>query len=269
MQMYKIVNLLSYGFLLPTLLVFSAEVSHIDVAKILAQKQKEHGDLIDNGGKLLDLYKDNLEKLSQCTGQGDSLLNQVFGNLQHVHEQFATALNEYQERHDGKYTAYEIMPLLESQAALIKEGLKSSKDNLLLQLQFKITADCLSRWMVREFHAFDLNWKVEPLMHAKNVEERKKDAEMIKSIKTGISKGRMVYKAFHGWMFSLFSPIAALGIFAAVKKPSIITGGLAAALTAWSGYNGYAYIHLKNLPAPSDDDAYKRWAINLKPQFPE
>lgn len=268
-------SLLLCSFSLVSCLAFGGEKSAIDlaqirtadVAQILAAKQKEHGDLIQKKGNLLDLYAKNLEELSQCTGNGDSLLNGVFGSLLHEHEQFSAARKSFEERQHGLFGNHEIIPLLNAQAALIKQGIKYSQDNPLAQLKLKIAADCLSRLMVREFHSHTIDWKRELPIYEKTEEEKQKDLYGLQNTKNHISKERMVGKAFTGWMFSIFSPLAVVGTYAAIKKSSVTAGIIAAVTAVWSGYNGGWYLYLRSLPKPSNEDAYRRLAANLKPEL--
>lgn len=264
--MYKIVTMLSY-LLLPSFLAFSAEGPAIDVAKLLEQKQEEHRDFIRKKGNLFDLYEKNLQTLSQCTGTGDSLLNGVLGQLQHEQEQLAKEIATFEQRQYGLYSTHEIIPLLTAQAVLIKDGLQFSKSNPEVELKIKIAADCLSRLMVQEFHSHTLDWTQDPLVREKNAKEKQDQSADLDSSKNHIVKERNCAKALVGWIGVISSPYAAFFACLAIKKPSVITGGIAAIVAGWTGYHGYHYYRLKSLPYPSNDDVYKHWAITLKPKF--
>lgn len=269
--MQKIMSLLTCLFLLNSFLMFGAEAPapHIDVAKLLAQKQEEHRDVIWKGEDIIGLYGKRLEALAQSNGDGDSTLNYLFGKFQYAGEQLKACMQVYGNRKNKIELNQDntLIRALQANASLIKGGLDLAKTKPEIELKIKVAADCLSRIVTRHFPTYNLDWTQEPPMREKTQSEKDRHTGSLIYTKTHIRKGRMVARAYHGWMSALFGPLAALSAYVAVKKPNYLTGGLAAALTAWAGYNGYQYNRVINLPAPTDDDAYKIWAFNMKPKF--
>lgn len=261
MRMHKIPHLLSCSLLLSSFLLFAAEVPHIDVEKLLVQKQEEHRAVIFKNGNLLDVYEKNLEELSKCTGKGDSEFNEFFGAIQHAHEQLAAARKDFND------TSNEVVLLLNADASLIKRGLLISKMDPEIELKVKTTADCLSRLVMRNFPAQIINWSDTYPMRARNEKELSEHRGDVAYTKQSILKGRNLDKAVHGWWSIYTGALASLCAYFAIKKPSFLTRVLTAGLALYAGYNGATYLYLKNLPAPSNIDAYKRMAGWLKPKF--
>lgn len=267
--MQKTVNFLNYMLLLSSALVCASEVpivNHID--QYFKRHQDEHKEIIAKDGDILETYVSRVNVLHTFRYVSEDV-QQHINNFYHSNflkdeiDQFKVNLKV------GAPGNQKLLEVLKKQAVDLKKGMIAlPKVHHGLATHFKICADCLSRVVERYFPNHILDWAHEMPLRLKDEAEKVRHKQELNYTKNHILKGRMVAKAWTGWMFALSSPFAAVFAYAAVKKPSFLTLPLAAGFTAWSGYNGISYMKIKNLPAPTDDQVYKIWAQHKDPKLP-
>lgn len=222
--------------------------------------QDLHKKLVAQEKPLIDFYEHHLAQLAECEGHGNSELNKFLGNIGFHKELLKKTMNQA-----GRAQVIEV---LEEQITHLKHGLRISKPHPEIELKVKEAADCLSRLIVRHFPEHILDWTHEIPFHKKDEQEQAAHNWCMENAKNIILKSRMIERARTGWMTAVCCPCSAVLAYMAVKNRSYTIGAMAAVLTGWSGYNGYHYIRIKNLPAPTNDDVYKIWAQNIDPKLP-
>lgn len=261
MVMQTLLKFLSCLIMVTSLVAFSAEVvPALDVAKLLATTQEYHKDLITKDKPLIDVYENYLDGIAALNGNGEYSLNQLFGKYAFEKRRLNWVMKNFQSH----LTPAEV---LNDQANLFKEALALSKDNPEIKLKIKVAADCLFRIVKQHYPSTTLDFTAEPPFREKNEKEKQSNKWNLSSSKQSILKSRMVYRAYTGWMTAVCTPFAACFDYLAINHPSIFTRSLAITATLWTGYNGWAYNRIKNLPYPSDEKVYKMWATNLNPKF--
>lgn len=227
-----------------------------------------HKDVIRKDGSLFDMYIRRIHFLHTLTYIDENTQNQInavtadYASLNNILAEHLAHVGTYKSDISFDHNQH-LIAALQKQARLLKNGLQNQH----LKFYFKIAADCLSRIVERHLPSQKIDWTQQMPMKAKTQEEKEQCDRLIASCKSKMVLERNQTKAFHCWLTFSISSLAVFKAYAAWQNPTIVTGGLAAALTAWAGYHGYTYNKLRKLPTPSDNDIYKSAAINLNPQF--
>lgn len=236
--------------------------------KIFKRQKEEHKAHIKNDD--MDLKQLFLHQIHQL-----ATIPYIEGVQEHItnvtsdFEEFVQKLENHNATHHKLENDEAFIKILQKQAQALRTGIIALKSVApQVELRFRTAADCLSRVVAREFPSHTLNWLEELPLREKNKKEKEEHEAGIAYTKNAILKSRTVSCAYHGWRSALVCPFAAYFTYIAARNKSYFAGSLAAALTAWSGYDGYAYYRLKNLPAPSEAEVLKIWAHNIEPKLP-
>lgn len=230
-----------------------------------------HKDIISKGGDLFSLYNFRIRvlyTLAYIDKDTQDLINAVINDCKNLN----TIVDEHSTYLKKKTTISfdqnpRLIEALQQQAKHLSNGLHKLKHEN-VKLRFKIAADCLSRIVELHCPKQELDWKQEPPMRQKTMEEIEHYVDTVLLIcKSKIAYERAQDKSINGWLAALLCPVALFTAYCAAKKPSLATEGVAAGLTAWASYHGYTYIQLCKSPYPTDKEVHKRAAICLDPKF--